>query len=176
MPPMRAPLFTLLLLLLAPAAAAQHHDHGGRGGADVPSGLSADEAAGLGTGAGLGLARSAEVRGYPGPLHVIELADALVLTEAQRAEAERLRVAMLAEAVPLGEQVVAAERALDALFTSGRATAELVEAATAHAADLRGRLRAVHLRAHLAMRDALAPAQVARYAELRGHARPAHDR
>ena len=164
------------LLLLGPAVAAQHHSqhhgHGERGGADAPSGLSAAEAAGLAAGAGLGLARPAEVHGYPGPLHVLELADALALTDGQRAEAERLRAAMLAEAVPLGERLVEAERRLDALFTSGAATDETVAQAATYAAVLRGQLRAAHLRAHVAMRDALAPGQVARYAELRGHPAP----
>lgn len=171
---MRAPLL-LAFVFLAPSVAAQHHDHaghGGRGGAAVPSGVSADEAAGLAAGAGLGLARPAEVHGYPGPLHVLELADALDLTADQRAEAERLRAAMLAEAVPLGERVVEAERRLDALFTSGAATDEAVEAAATYAAVLRGQLRAAHLRAHVAMRAALSAEQAARYAGLRGHPAP----
>ncbi len=32
----------------------------------------------------MGLALAAELNGYPGPAHVIELADSLELTEAQR--------------------------------------------------------------------------------------------
>ena len=41
--------------------------------------------------------------------------------------------------------------------------------ALALAGPLRGRLRAVHLRAHLGMRAALTPAQRAAYGRLRGH-------
>lgn len=157
------------VLLAAPVRA--QHDHTAHGNAptsDVPSGLTADEAAGLAEGRGLGMARPAERGRYPGPLHVLELADALALTDGQRAEAERLRAAMLAEAVPLGRQILEVERHLDALFASGEASPEAVDRMTAHAGALRGRLRAVHLRAHLGMRDALTPDQIAAYARLRG--------
>ena len=131
------------------------------------AGLTAEEVEGLLTGAGLGMARPAEANRYPGPLHVLELADALALTPEQRATAERIRAAMLAEAVPLGEQVVEAERHLDALFASEAATAADVDRVAGHVGALRGRLRAAHLRAHIAMRDALTPAQVDAYVRLR---------
>ena len=159
-----------LLAALAPATAAQHHGHhaAAPGDADRPAALSAAEVVGLREGRGMGLATAADANGYPGPLHVLQLADSLALTDPQRAVAERLRAAMLAEAVPLGERVLAAERHLDALFASGGATDAAVERMTAHAAALRGRLRAVHLRAHVAMRDALTPEQIARYDALRG--------
>ena len=164
-------LFVLgLVVALVPAAAAQHHGHGGET-VDRPAAVSAVAEAGLLEGRGMGLAAAADANGYPGPLHVIEFADALGLSDAQRAEAERLRASMLAEAVPLGAEVLAAERHLDALFASGRATDDAVERATTHVAVLRGRLRAVHLRTHVAMRDALTEDQVARYSALRGHGR-----
>ena len=130
--------------------------------------LIAADVVGLQEGRGVGLATAADANGYPGPLHVLQLADSLALTDRQRTVAEGLRAAMLAEAVPLGEQVLAVERHLDALFASGGATDEAVERMTSHVASLQGRLRAVHLRAHVAMRDALTPEQVARYDVLRG--------
>jgi hypothetical protein len=40
---------------------------------------------------------------------------------------------------------------------------------TAHLAELRGRLRAEHLNAHIAMRGALTPEQVAAYGRHRGY-------
>ena len=164
----------LLTLALAAPAAAQHdhadHGHGpGDDGAGVPSGLHANDVAGLLAGAGLGMARPAEVHGYPGPLHVIELAEPLQLSDAQRATAERLRAEMLAQAVPLGRQLVDAERRLDDVFASGEATAAEVELAVSRAAAAHARLRAVHLRTHLAMRDALSDDQLQTYARLRGH-------
>lgn len=162
-------LLPLLLVLAAPLAAAQH-DHAGHdapAGAH-PSGLTADETAGLLAGRGLGMARPAELNRYPGPLHVLELADSLGLSDDQRTEAERLRVAMQAEAADLGRQLVGVERHLDALFASGEATDTAIDRMTAHAAALRGQIRAVHLRTHVAMRAALSADQIERYDHLRG--------
>jgi Spy/CpxP family protein refolding chaperone len=173
-------LFAALAAAASTASSAQHggHEHGhavhvheaDAHDARVPSGLSAEEVEGLLGGAGLGMARPAELHSYPGPLHVLELAEPLGLTDDQQATAERLRADMLAEAVPLGHQLVDAERTLDAVFASGAATAADVERAVAQAAAVRARLRSAHLRAHLAMRDALSPAQIAAYDRLRGHA------
>src|SRR6056297_1838494 len=109
---MRFALITLAVLLATPSVLAQKSDHPHHRRAetvidradslDVPTGLSADEVIGLREGRGMGLARSAELHSYPGPMHVLELADALDLSAEQRAEAERLRAEMLAEARPLG--------------------------------------------------------------------------
>ena len=168
-----------VLALAAPAQAQQHdahdghdHSHAASEHADlappgVPSGLSPSEHGGLLRGAGLGMAASADRNGYPGPLHVLELADSLALSARQRAAAERIRAEMLAAAVPLGEQLVVAEQRLDALFSSGTVTERWMEMQTAQIGELRARLRAVHLSAHLKMRDALEPEQIEAYTRLR---------
>jgi hypothetical protein len=82
------------------------------------------------------------------------------------------------EAVALGDQIIAREAALDALFKSGSAGAESIDATTAELASLYGRLRAVHLRTHLATRATLTDVQLATYQTLRDHDRagaaPAH--
>jgi Spy/CpxP family protein refolding chaperone len=176
---MRPPAF-LLLLIAAPAFAQHSGHHAGHHTAD-PSGdapthrsLSPQEAEGLLKGSGMGMARAAELNGHPGPMHVLELQDELALTAEQKAEAERLMREVKAEAKDLGEQIVAHERALDEAFDQGRATPALVDAMTAEIGALRGRLRAAHLNAHLAMREALTDEQSARYMVLRGH-RPATD-
>ena len=165
----------LLVLVVAPAAAQHdaHHQHPRPGYADDTArsikALSAEETTGLLEGRGLGLARAAELNGYPGPLHVLELADRLDLSAAQRAEAQRLYDAVQAEARSLGTQIVAMERHLDALFAGEEATPEAVDRITAHLGETRGRLRAVHLRAHVAMRAVLTTDQTAAYAHLRGY-------
>jgi hypothetical protein len=46
----------------------------------------------------------------------------------------------------------------------------ILEGATAAIAATQGRLRAAHLRSHLAMAELLTPGQVRRYADLRGYA------
>src|SRR4051794_40771771 len=47
--------------------------------------LSPENIAALLTGEGMGMAKAAELNGYPGPAHVLALAKELNLTEAQRA-------------------------------------------------------------------------------------------
>ena len=47
--------------------------------------LSAEQMTALAAGRGMGSALAAELNGYPGPLHVLELADPLGLSEGQRA-------------------------------------------------------------------------------------------
>lgn len=132
--------------------------------------LPEEDAAALLSGRGMGLALAAEMNGYPGPMHVLEHADALRLTPAQREAAERLRVRMAAEAQALGARVVAAEEELDRLFASGAADTGRLAALTASLGALNGRIREVHLAAHIAMRDALEPAQREAYGRLRGYA------
>jgi Spy/CpxP family protein refolding chaperone len=123
-------------------------------------------------GRGMAMALAAELNGHPGPMHVLEHAGALRLTATQRAAAERLRDRMLEEARTLGARIVAAEEELDRLFASGTADAGRLAALTASLGALAGRLREVHLAAHIAMHDALLPEQRAVYARLRGYAGP----
>ena len=131
--------------------------------------LSDEKRRGLLEGAGLGYARAAELNGWPGPLHALELQDTLSLTPAQVSRMEALRREMTAQAVPLGRELIAAERALDLLFASGRPSPEDVEAATARIAEIEGRLRAVHLVAHLRAAPVLTRHQTMLYARARGY-------
>ena len=167
--------FALLGLLLPFAAFAQHEGHQMPSDAaqEHPSSLSPDDITGLLEGRGMGMAKPAELHGYPGPRHVLELADALGLTMDQRTEAERLREAMLAEARPLGAQIVEHERHLDMMFAQQNADQEMVEAVTAEIGLLRAQLRAVHLNAHVGMYAAMTSDQRTRYTNLRGHEGPA---
>jgi Spy/CpxP family protein refolding chaperone len=118
----------------------------------------------------MGLAKAAELNHYPGPKHVLDLADELELTDAQRAEAQAAREAMRSEAIPLGNQVVAKEATLDALFADGRATPSTVRALLREIAVIKADLRFAHLNAHLTMRDILTEQQIRRYDVLRGYA------
>lgn len=181
--PRAAQALAALALVLGAPAAAQHsgHRHHGAAPPAAPAqpyaglaerrikALSEAEVAGLLAGGGMGLALAAELNGWPGPLHVLEHAEALRLTPAQRRTAETLRDRMLAEARTLGARIVALEEELDALFASGAAETGRLAALTAAIGALGGRLREVHLATHIAMRDALDPAQRAAYARLRGY-------
>lgn len=163
----------LFLFATFPAAAqhGDHHDHSPYADdADrTIKALSVEETTGLLEGRGLGLARAAEFNGYPGPLHVLELADSLSLTDEQRHEAQRLFDDVQAEAQALGARIVEMESHLDALFADGEATSDVIERITTHIGETRGRLRAVHLKAHIAMQAVLTPDQTAAYNHLRGY-------
>ena len=131
--------------------------------------LSDQQIADLKAGRGMGLALPAELNGYPGPSHVLELADRLGLSDEQRSAVRRQFEAMKAETIPIGEQLIGQEAALDALFAEHKATSKSVTEAAAEIGATQGKLRAAHLKYHLATLDLLQPAQVKRYAELRGY-------
>ena len=140
--------------------------------------LSPDEIANLRAGRGMGMALPAELNRYPGPMHVLENDAALELSPEQREALRRQVDAMRAEAISLGEQVIALETVLDSLFKSGAVDAEMIDQTTATVAALYGKLRAVHLRTHLATRATLTETQLVKYETLRGYdtkgSSPAH--
>ena len=151
-----------------------HHAHAGSNPyaemqARAIKALSAEQIDGLSSGKGMGMAMPAELNGYPGPRHVLELASQLGLSEEQRARTQALFEQMASEAKAAGEEVIAAEKALDLLFRDRRATQESVAAAVSSAASAQGRLRETHLRYHLAMMKVLSAEQIDEYNRLRGY-------
>ena len=132
--------------------------------------LNEADVADLLAGRGFGFALPAELNSYPGPTHLMELADALALSQSQRGAVRAIFEAMRADAVRLGKAFVAAETALDRAFAKGSIDAAALAHLTAEAARLEGALRAVHLRAHLDVHPLLTPSQIAAYDRLRGYA------
>ena len=131
--------------------------------------LSESDVAALEKGAGWGLALSAELNGYPGPLHVLELADALELTGDQRARITAIYEGMQTEAITKGALLIEAERALDAGFAEGALEPDALRALIDRASDARADLRFVHLSRHLMTEALLDAEQTRRYAVLRGY-------
>jgi Spy/CpxP family protein refolding chaperone len=131
--------------------------------------LSTEEVAGYLAGEGMGMALAAELNAYPGPKHVLELADSLALTEAQRAETQAVFDRMKMQAVRLGHEIVERERTLDRLFASGEITEEMLEALVSEIGVLTAELRYAHLRAYLAVKRLLTAEQATRYDALRGY-------
>jgi Spy/CpxP family protein refolding chaperone len=117
----------------------------------------------------MGLALAAELNGYPGPMHVLEMAGALDLSSQQRAKMQELFTAMKAEAIPLGERLIAQEGELDKAFASKTITAATLAASTEAIGATHSALRQAHLKYHLLTVEVLTPAQVQRYGELRGY-------
>jgi Spy/CpxP family protein refolding chaperone len=155
--------------LSAPPASA----YAGQEAREIKS-LSAEEVQGLLAGKGLGYAKPAELNGYPGPLHVLEMAERLELTPEQRRRTEQLFSSMQARAMEQGRALVEAERDLDRLFASRAADPASVSASLARIGDLLARVRAAHLEAHLAQSAILNPEQVAKYLRLRGYGAGSH--
>jgi len=131
--------------------------------------LSEQQLADLRAARGMGLALAAELNGYPGPLHVLELAEPLQLTDEQRQRMRDLTERMKAEAVPAGEKLIEHERALDQAFAGQTITPVTLSALTAQIGETQGELRAIHLKYHLTTAALLTPHQRHRYAELRGY-------
>jgi Spy/CpxP family protein refolding chaperone len=180
-------LVTVVGSLMTPAT-AQHAGHGsgahhGVSTAPAPaagayagqqsrttSSLSDEETAGLKAGKGLGLAKPAELNGYPGPMHVLELADQLALTAAQKSATQQIFDRMAARAKAAGDAYIEAEQALDGVFRSGKADFNAVATALARADKARAEVRMAHLAAHIETTPILTPQQRAMYAKLRGYA------
>jgi Spy/CpxP family protein refolding chaperone len=132
--------------------------------------LSEREVADLRTGKGMGYAMSAELNHYPGPLHVLELAEELELDADQIAAVQTVYDSMQTDAIRLGEQLIEAERALDEAFSDRTIDEAGLDELTAGIAALQGELRAVHLGAHLVVTRMLTPEQIHTYDSLRGYA------
>lgn len=132
-------------------------------------GLSTDDIDELRNGRGWGLAKSAELNGYPGPSHVLEMKEKLGLSPGQEQKVRALFDKMKTAAVPLGLELIEQEKKLDSLFTGGTADEANLLAVLQKIGEVRSRLRFVHLSAHLEMPDILTREQVKRYNELRGY-------
>ena len=159
---------TAALGLLAWGAAAQGPSHHPDKEIHAVKALSAEQTRDLLEGRGSGAAKAAELNRHPGPMHVLELASQLGLSVGDVAAVRRVFETMRTEARELGGEIVTAESDLDRLFAHGHADA--AAALTAKIGVLQGRLRAAHLKAHLAIRPMLAAETIARYDSLRGYA------
>jgi len=132
--------------------------------------LSDNQIGDLQAGRGMSLALAAELNGYPGPLHVLELADKLGLSAEQRGKVQQLFDSMKAEAVSLGAKLIEQEAELDRQFSGRTITPEGLKSMTAAIAATQGQLRATHLKYHLSTAALLSPQQIEQYAALRGYA------
>lgn len=161
---------TMLLAALQPQNQhEQHSPYAAQERSEIAA-LTVEELAGLREGAGMGLARAAELNGYPGPKHVLELTGELGLSAQQRGAIETIFDRMHEQAIELGEQVLERERQLDRRFAHKHIDADLVNELTAEIGRLRGMLRAAHLQAHIETTALLADEQVRRYEAARGYA------
>ena len=120
-------------------------------------------------GTGMGLAIPAELNGYPGPRHILDLGEQLHLTPEQRGQIEKIYAPMHEEALRLGAEIIDFETKLDAAFAQGTITPQSLRTMTDQIAARQGRLRYAHLAAHIAAKSVLTAEQVAAYETLRGY-------
>lgn len=154
----------LLLALLALTLPAAAQASGGPG-----KSLPAEEVSSLLAGEGMGLAHAAELNHYPGPRHLLDVAGEIGLSAEQQAMIRRIYVETIDHAREVGRQIVDREAELSDAFARGQITEDRLRSMVAGIADLRGRLRVIHLAAHLKTRKLLSAAQVEKYEKLRGY-------
>jgi hypothetical protein len=131
--------------------------------------LSSQQIDDLKAGKGMSLALPAELNGYPGPSHALELAEPLKLSVEQKKPLQDLFDSMSKEAKAIGLEVIEAERKLDGLFKNKTVNPQNLKEATHAAAEAQARLRESHLRYHLDTVAVLNAEQVVAYNRLRGY-------
>ncbi|MDQ9169724.1 Spy/CpxP family protein refolding chaperone [Oxalobacteraceae bacterium R-40] len=123
-------------------------------------------------GKGMGMAKAAELNGYPGPAHVLSLAEALVLTPEQKERTTALFKAMETRAIALGQTLIEKEKQLDMAFAEKSVDRSSLERMLQQIAATQAQLRLAHLDAHLQQVRILSLEQIARYNDLRGYGKP----
>lgn len=161
-------LFAALVLGTPVAAETQHQPYKGFDARKISS-LSEADIEALQAGTGWGLALPAELNGYPGPAHVLELSKELALSELQIVSVQSIFDVMKVDAIAKGIELIDAERRLDEGFKSGNLTPDSLAELIAKAEKARAELRFVHLSRHLEIIGFLDDAQIAEYAKLRGY-------
>lgn len=131
--------------------------------------MTAREVDDLLNGRGAGFARTAELNGYAGPRHVLDMGDHLTLSAEQRTRIEAIFAAMDTDAKRLGAEIVDRERALAAAFAQHLVSSETLAARVDTLGTLYARLRARHLAAHVETTALLTPEQIGRYNDMRGY-------
>jgi hypothetical protein len=161
-------LVAIVAVVLLNSSAMAQQPYAGLQGRSVKT-LSDQQIADLNSGRGMGLALAAELNGYPGPIHAVELAEQLHLSPGQVSKLRSLFEAMKTEAIPLGATLILQERNLNDDFANRTVTIASLEAATKMIGATQAALRATHLKYHLSTVAVMSPEQVARYNELRGY-------
>ena len=161
---------TVSLVLLCSSAMAQQLQQPYAGlQSRVVKSLSEQEIQDLNAGRGMGLALAAELNGYPGPSHAVELSARLGLSPEKVSRLQELFSAMKAETIPIGTDLISQERLLNEAFASHAITLASLESSTRQIGETQGRLRAAHLKYHLSTVAILSPEQIRRYNEFRGY-------
>jgi len=132
-------------------------------------GLDQDTIEGYLTGKGLGQALPAELNGYPGPRHTIDMAEEMELTDEQLAQVQALFDDMQSAVLPLGEKYLESVAELELAFREGTITDEYLQSQLENITGIEAQMRYVHLSTHLATIDILNHDQIMEYNMMRGY-------
>jgi Spy/CpxP family protein refolding chaperone len=165
---MKAIATAVIILAFASTAAPVQSPYSGMQTRPIKA-LSAQQIDDLKAGGGMGLALAAELNGYPGPSHVLELSEKLALSPAQKHRIQNLFESMKVESTPIGVRLIEQESALDRQFASRSITPDALKEATTEIGMTQAELRNAHLKYHLETAQILSPDQMKQYADLRGY-------
>lgn len=165
---MRHAVLVLIAGSVTTAAIAAQSPYQGEAAREIKA-LSQQEINGYLNGRGMGYAKAAELNHYPGPRHVLDLADELGLSAEQSRQTRAIYETMRTRAAALGRKLVQRERELDRLFADRTIDEERLSSLASDIGMLQADIRRVHLAAHLQQRSLLSERQVRRYSELRGY-------
>jgi hypothetical protein len=116
-----------------------------------------------------GIAKLAELNGYPGPRHVLDITSDLKLTDNQKVEIEMIYESMFRKAKVLGAKIIVVERDMDKAFANKAITEQGLKLLVENSADLYGQIRFVHLSAHIDTVRVLTLEQVQMYNKISGY-------
>lgn len=156
------------VVLSVGATAESGHSYSGMQSRIIKA-LSEQQVADLKAGRGMGLALAAELNGYPGPSHLLELADQINLSVEQRLIVKKSFDAMKAETITIGERLLVQETQLDRLFAEQSVSEQNLKVSMASIGQTQSELRNAHLKYHLQTRLILTADQIKHYAKLRGY-------
>ena len=132
--------------------------------------LSAKDIEDLTLGNGMGLARAAELNGYPGPKHVIEMQEELFLEKEQLTSIKQIFKEMKSQAQSQGQILISLEKSLNDYFSNTTITNNTLKATLKEIAEAKSNLRYIHLSAHIKTTEILSKSQIKKYNQLRGYA------
>jgi Spy/CpxP family protein refolding chaperone len=133
--------------------------------------LSSEDITELKKGAGWGLAKAAELNGYPGPSHLLQMKDRIHLSEEQEDKIKKLFKNMQQDAIKLGTKLVHLEKQLNDSFSNKSITEDKLKTYLKEIMKTRESLRYVHLITHLKTPEILSKKQIDLYNNLRGYSK-----
>lgn len=159
------------LLIAASSLVSQAQNHQPYAGQEKRAikSLSASDIQTLLKGGGWGFAKAAELNGWPGPIHVLELSDKLGLNADQKSKIRAVFDAMRKKAVPLGRKLITLESRLNKAFADRSIKPAALRQMVSEIGTVRAALRHVHLSAHLKTPAILTSHQIREYNRLRGY-------